>query len=82
MGGQSASLALHQNPQPRSGSLRILKSMASVAEVEAPHSATDRGVELKIAGDGVLVIVTSGKVPTLGQESALKGPEPNSRPAR
>ena len=60
MGGQSASLALHQNPQPRSGSLRILKSMGSVAEVEAPHSATDRGVELKIAGDGVLVIVTRG----------------------
>jgi hypothetical protein len=67
MGGQSASLALHQNPQPGSGSLRILKSMGSVAEVEArPHSATDRGVELKIAGNGVLGIVTSGKVPTLG----------------
>ena len=39
MGGQSASLALHQNPQHGSGSLRILKSMASVAEVKAPHSA-------------------------------------------
>jgi len=60
MGGQSASLALHPNPQHGSGSLRILKSMASVAEVKAPHSATDRGVELKIAGNGVLGIVTSG----------------------
>src|SRR5262249_6008316 len=67
MGGPSASLALHQNPQHGSGSLRILKSMASVAEVKAPHSATDRGVELKIAGNGVLGIVTIGKVPMLGE---------------
>jgi hypothetical protein len=44
MGGQSASLALHQNPQHGSGSLRILKSMASVAEVKAPHSAKFRVV--------------------------------------
>jgi hypothetical protein len=61
-------LALHQNPQHRSGSLRILKSIGSVAEVKAPHSATDRGVALKILVMGVLGIVTSAKVPTLGEE--------------
>jgi hypothetical protein len=39
MVGQSASLALHQNPQHGTGSLRILKSMASVAEIKAPPQA-------------------------------------------
>jgi hypothetical protein len=62
MVGQSASLALHQNPQHGTGSLRILKSMASVAEIRR-----DRGAELEIAGNGVGFGQTSGKVPTLGE---------------
>ena len=40
MEGQSASLALRQNPQHGTGSLRILKSMASVAEIKAPVSSS------------------------------------------
>ena len=45
MVGQSASLALHQNPQHGTGSLRILKSMASVAEIKAACG-------FKLANDG------------------------------
>ena len=51
MGGQSASLALHQNPQHGSGSLRILKSMASATEIKAPHSAKFTRGLLRVADE-------------------------------